>query len=335
MTAAAACALLLGVAASDDVPRGPSSERRLSSEWVTACGTQLCQNNHTWPLMMGSVYNGLDDPGAAVAQIAALGLNTVRVTDFLDESGRISTAPFDNRRWGKVDQLVAAAESTGLHIELDLSTYRNMLRSAGVNPYTYDWEPFLRAVVNRRNTVTGVRYGEDATIALVAFAGEVDGVFSAENNYGLTTADLTTFYRRVQSLWHAAAPRQLLTSGGLSQLYWDSGIDWRAIFSLPHNDVAAVHVYVQGDRDRALPEVAAFSAALGRPWITEEFGFPAQLGDAARANSFTLLFALNARFGAAGVGFWNVGTQSHNTYDVGGQFPLTDRAVRRWAASLG
>lgn len=125
---------------------------------------------------MGTVYKGLDHPRETVVQVMALRLNTIRITDFLDVNGTVETAPYDDARWRRVDNLIATAQHAALHVELDLSTYRNLLKANKLNPYTYDWAPFLQTTVNRRNTVTHVRYGDDATIALVAFAGEVDAI---------------------------------------------------------------------------------------------------------------------------------------------------------------
>ena len=282
---------------------------------------------------MGTVYNGLADPQSAVAQVSALGLNTVRITDFLDVNGDPATAPFDETAWRAVDRLIAAAADAGVHVELDFSTYRNLLKRAGGNPYTVDWLPFLRFAADRVNTATGVRYADDPTIALVSFAGEVDGITGGDNTYGLTTAGLTGFYRTVEAFWRSVAPGQLLTAGGLSHLDWDPGIDWRAIFSLPDNDVNALHVYTAGEANQTVPAVAEFSRSTGKPWIIEEFGYPASLPDADRADRYRRMYDRAAANHAAGVGLWNVGTQTTDTYDVGPQFPLTAAVVRDHARS--
>ena len=70
-----------------------------------------------------------------------------------------------------------------------------------------------------------------------------------------------------------------------------------------------------------MPAVSRFSRSIGRPWIIEEFGYPADLPDAERASRFAATYALAARYGAAGTGLWNVGAQTADTYDVGPQFP--------------
>jgi hypothetical protein len=298
---------------------------------VTTCGTALCVQGVPWSLAMGTVYNGLADPRAAVGRVAALGLNTVRITDFLDVDGNPATAPFDETRWRAVDQLIAAADDAGLRVVLDFSTYRNLLKRAGGNPYSVDWLPFLRFVAERVNTATGRRYAADPTIAMISFAGEVDAITGGDNTYGLTLGQLINFYRTVEQFWHSVAPVQLLTAGGLSQLDWDSGIDWRGIFSLPYNDVNAVHVYTAGAATSTVPAVAEFSRATGKPWIIEEFGYPASMSDADRADRYREMYDRAAGNHAAGVGLWNVGAQTVDTYDVGPQFPLTDAVVRAHA----
>lgn len=310
-------------------PSDHSTPRR-----VTSCGTALCLGNAPWSMAMGTVYNCLADPGRAVASVRALALNTVRVTDFLNVDGAADTAPFDPAAWRSVDRLIAAAGGAGLHVVLDFSTYRNLLKRSGGNPYTVDWTPFLRFVAERLNTETGIRYADDPTIALVSFAGEVDGIASGDNTYGLTSDQLVAFYRKVEAFWHAVAPGQLLTAGGLSQLDWQSGIDWRTIFSLPHNDVNALHVYAPGDSSTTIPNVAAFSKAEGKPWIIEEFGYPASLPDAERADKYREMYEVAERNNAAGTGLWNVGAQTADTYDVGPQFPRTFGVVRANALKL-
>lgn len=292
---------------------------------VTVCGAALCAGQR-WKPNMGSV-NGLSDPTKAPGWAKDLGLNTLRLTDYLDSHASTPQAAFDPERWGKVDQLIAASGAAGLHVELDLSTYRNLLLGVGLNPYTYDWAPFIDFVARRVNTVTRVRYGNDPTIALVAFAGEVEPI-NGSNNAGVTTSELTNFFRTIMSRWANLAPRQLLTTGGLMQLDWNSGIDWRSIMALPHNAVPAIHVYSPGDRDITVPNVAAYATKLGKPWLNEEFGAPSSIGDQARADLFRSTYELTRRYGAAGVGIWNVGPEASDTYDVGPQFPLTFAAVR-------
>lgn len=299
---------------------------------VTACGTALCVQGVPWAWHAGSVY-ATADPEQAISQARALGLNAVRLTDFLDVSAADPAGAYDEERWRRVDATVAAAARAGLRVELDLSTFRNLLWAAGRNPYTVDWTPFLTFVAHRTNTVSGLSYASDPTIAIVAFAGEVEPISTPSNTRGVTTAGLTAFFGRVFTTWGALAPGVLRTSGGLLQLDWDSGIDWRAISSLPGSDISTVHAYSDADLVTTMPVVAAAAIAANRPWVLEEFGFPVETGDRARAARFRDVFRRAARLQAAGWGFWNVGPQTHDSFDVGPQTPLTAAMVRRYADS--
>ena len=161
---------------------------------------------------------------------------------------------------------------------------------------------------------------------MIAFAGEVGppkGSYDARNP---TSAQLTDFFARTFAQWRAIDGRHLLESGGLLQLDWDSGVDWRAIFSVA--DTCSIHNYSAGDV-AVTPTIAAWCASAGKPWITEEFGWDQVVGDAVRASSFTTMFNLQASYGSAGAAFWNLGTGGG--HDVGSQTPLTLDAVLRRA----
>ncbi len=315
-------------------PRAPTLPRpvpRLSaaeaSPFVRTCGTELCLGAVTFPLHGASALFARDDPAGTARSAVDAGLNLVRVVDFLDTGGDPGRAPYDAVRWTGVDRVIAAAAAAGLKVELDLSTYRNLLKQRGLNPYSADWGPFVRWVATRRNTATGVRYRDDPTIALVAFAGEVEPP-SAKNSW--TTAQVTGFFARTLQQWRDADPNHLRTTGGF--LYLDSSrtLDWQTILALPQVDVASIHVYSAGDRTVTLPAFAARAGALGKPWITEEFGMERGAGDAARAAWFQQVYADQVRYRSAGAGLWNLGPQTTSpTYDVNASTPLTLEVVRR------
>jgi hypothetical protein len=297
--------------------------------YVYRCGTKLCQGGSTFAWNAASALTGPADPKAAVALATGAGLDVVRVVDFLDVTGNPTTAPYDATRWQRVDALIATAGAAGLRVELDLSTYRNLLAKHGINPYTYDWSKFVRFVTARKNTVSGRVYATDPTIAVVAFAGEVEPPAGSSNTLKVTTAQITSFFSRTMALWRSRDAYHLLTPGGLLQLDWSSGIDWQAIMSLPSVDVCALHVYGLGDQTTTVPQVSKYCAALGKPWITEEFGYNQQDGDSLRATEFSQMYALQATYHSAGSGFWNLGPQvSGDTFDVNSGTPLTWSVVR-------
>jgi hypothetical protein len=189
-------------------------------------------------------------------------------------------------------------------------------------------------VTQRSNTVSGVRYADDPTIAVVAFAGEVEPLNTPANAIGITPQQVTSFFERTMGAWRAVDAHHLLSSGGLLQLDWDSGIDWRAIFGLADDDVCSIHDYSNADQMVTTPAVATYCGSLGKPWITEEFGWAQATGDATRAAAFSAMYALQVRYAAAGVAFWNLGTQMTGTggvvetHDVNPSTPLTWSVVQ-------
>jgi hypothetical protein len=199
----------------------------------------------------------------------------------------------------------------------------------GINPYTYDWGTFVRWVAARKNTISKQVYANDPAIAMIAFAGEVDPPAGSNNTLKVTTAQVTSFFSRTLGQWRAKDSHHLLTPGGLLQIDWNSGIDWRAIFSLPVVNVCAIHVYGQGDQTTTTPAVSSYCGGLNKPWITEEFGFPQSDTDAVRAAEFTHIYDLQRAYGSAGSGFWNLGPQTSGaTYDVNSQTPVTWSVVQ-------
>jgi endo-1,4-beta-mannosidase len=198
---------------------GTLARRPMGGGFVTTCGRQLCIDGRPWLLYGASAYRGLADPLATVRRVQDAGLNTLRIVNFLDEEhGQPATAPFDESSWQQVDRLIATAAAAHLRVILDLSTYRNLLLHAGVNPYTTDWGPVVDFVTSRRNTVTGVRYRDDPTIALISLAGEVEPFEHSDTDVGVERAHITTFFTRTLGQWKAADPRHLVNTGGLLHL---------------------------------------------------------------------------------------------------------------------
>lgn len=279
---------------------------------VTACGTALCLDGSSWRLngasTNGNPNNG-QTPDGNIALALQLRVNTVRLTDFISLPGRLNSHEFDESQWVGVDRMIAKAAANHLKVELDLSTFRNFLesQSATFNPYTYDWTKFLTFVADRRNTVTGVRYGSDTTIALISFAGETEAPdHSYSKTRGVTGDQLVSFYDKVMTLWGKLAPHQLRIPGGLYFLT-DSTMPWRQIFSLKSCDVAAIHSYSTDD-EQSQPAVAALAKQLNKPWIVEEFGFSTQdhPTDVGRAAAFNRQYDLALSHGANGVAWWNI-----------------------------
>lgn len=337
--AAAAALAALGSACQNDggskrVSRPPQSTLPLTgdhrAEWITASDHQLVLHDRPWVMSAASVYNGFADPAAVVQLAGLVGINTFRIIGWMPEQGDPEVMPYSETIWVGVDEMVSAARNASLRVILDLSTYRNVLVNAGIDPYTSDWTRFLEFVAGRQNSVTGTLYRDDPTIALVSFAGEVPDLRGDENQFGTTPSEVVGFFDRTLETWRSLAPKHLRSPGGLIHCHERAtGIDWRAIFTLPAVDVPAIHTYSYADFGISLPAVAKFCRDLKKPWINEEFGFQQEVGDEKRATDMSEVYEISRRWRAAGIGFWNLGTEVRGgSFDVNEAGPTTLAAVR-------
>lgn len=311
--------------------------------FVTTCGTRLCLHGRVWHLHGASFIAGWHDIPGRVAMARDAGLNTLRVVNFSCSTCDPSSA-YDEVYWRRVDQSIAEAAVAGLKIILDLSDYRNMLYSVGANPYAADWEPYVRFVATRSNTITGLKYGDDPTIALVSFAGEVEPLTAdaAYTERGITAAQVVEFYRRTFAQWRAHDRNHLLNTGAQGHIDWPSGVPWQEMFALPDNAVCGISLYGANNGETArritVPAVAGYCGRAGKPWIAQEFGFQQLLGDRARSEQFRTTYEFARMYGAAGSSVWNLGDQDASqaryatTFDVFPGTPLTWAAVKEEAA---
>jgi len=342
---------------STTVAAGPASPSVLPGSipaQVAVCGTALCVDGSPWSMYGSTIYNpgltpyqsGIKDPAGTIALAEQAHLNTIRITDFLNVTGNPASAQYDPTDWADVDAMIAAARNAGIHVDLELSDYRALLWNNCVNPYTGgDWASFINFVGDRVNTVDGLVYKSDPTIALVSIAGEPLPVgpqnFTAKATnqpctFTYSTTDLLNFYNAVATDWEALGGSVLINTGGLgylngtpsaSQPFGYGGIDWQAIFSLPSIPFCDIKTY--GGMQAYAATVAAYCHSIGKPIIDEEFGWTQNAGDAQRAQLFDTMFSQLSSLGFAGEDFWNLGYQIGPTsYEVNPATPLTFAAVQ-------
>jgi cellulase (glycosyl hydrolase family 5) len=333
-----------------------AASKSAKSPFVQRAGTQFVLSGRPWFLYGAANYGTLNPSGqgtiAGTTSLALAGrLNAIRFVNFLDERGLDAAAPYDETSWRRVDAALADLKNNGLKAILDLSTYRNHLQNFALNtgsattPYSQNWKPFIRFVAGRTNTVNGSKYKSDPTIAIVSFAGEPNPPNSGEP-LKPTTQELTNFYTNVFAQWRMLDKDHLLSTGGLLHLDWEerfgnpagSGIDWQTIFSLRQNDVPSMHNYGLNQTDRpadyASPKVSAYCRQIGKPWITEEFGFEQSRGDDVRAGLYQQVYGIQGTYGSAGVAFWNLGNELvpaptvPTTFDTNPNTPLTWTSVQ-------
>lgn len=246
-------------------------------------------------------------------------LNTLRATDFLDGSSDDWRNP---TVWANMDYFVHQAAAHHFDVIISIDAYRKWLIHHHTDPYDPTrWTEYLRFFCRR--------YREETHILYIPVAGEVPPP-NSKNPWKATAAQYLAFYRQVLAMLCELDPHHLHTVGGLSFLNNPHyGIPWQELFALPGNDLAAIHVYSEGDLNTSLPMVGQWCAAKKMPLVVEEFGAKQSLGDPARAAYFARVFARARAEGAAGIGFWNLGPElAPASYEVSPRTPQTFAAVQ-------
>jgi hypothetical protein len=241
-------------------------------------------------------------------------LNTLRATDFLDGAEDDWHNP---AVWSNMDYFVHQAAAHHLYAIISIDAYRKWLIQHNTNPYDpAQWTDYLRFFSQR--------YAKETDILYIPIAGEIPPP-NSKNLWKATAAQYLAFYTQVLATLRQLDPHHLHTVGGLSFLNNPHyGIPWQELFSLPGNDLAAIHVYSAGDLNVSLPMVGQWCVAKKLPLVVEEFGAKQSLGDAARAAYFTSVFAKAHAAGAAGIGCWNLGPEiAPTSYEVSPQTPQT------------
>jgi len=312
-----------------------------SSSFVTVCGTALCIDGVPFDERGATAYGQYSNPANEVALARSARLNTLELVEFDTRYHTLSDTE-SSATWDRVDAFIAAAHAGGLHVILNLSEYGQSLQAAGQPPVTTDWGPYLSFIANRVNTVTGVRYADDPTIAMVELWGEIPAP-NYPNPVG-TTQQITDFYTRSLAEWKADAPSILVSSGGFSYINDPrSGIDWKTIMADPGNASCDVEVNSTGDLSVSVPDVSSYCRSLGKPWFLAAWSscFGTSRGtwdldywssDAAMAAHARAMISVADGVSVPapfGDDFWNIGDTAAvaGTCDIGPQFPLTFAAV--------
>lgn len=237
-----------------------------TSPYVTICGSQLCLSGQPFRLHGATTYGQLGNATNEVALAKSAGLNTLEIVEY-EIDYHVLASQWAEATWTRIDNFISVAGQNGLRIILNLSSFGQSLMAAGTKPTTYDWGPFLDFVVNRINTVSGVRYCVDPTIAIILLYGEIDAP-----NYSVplrgTTQETTDFYSRTLGQLRALDPYHLIATGGFSYINDPNcGIDWQTITSGPNNDLGCAEINSLGDRNVSVPNMSTYCQSIGKPWF--------------------------------------------------------------------
>lgn len=326
-----------------DVQFGSSTTS--NSSFVYVCGTQLCLNGQPFIIHGGTAYGTYGDPSAEVALSQQAKVNTLEMVEFDTDYHQLSDTESSDT-WDQADAFITAAHAAGLHVILNLSEYGQSLQAAGDNFTTTDWGPYLSFIANRVNTITGVQYKNDPTIAMVEIFGEAPSPDGDGGGCNCTTTQLTSFFENTMSEWHALAPNILVSSGGFSYLNDSgSGIDWKTIVSDPINTTCDMEINSSDDENITTPMFTSYCKSINKPWFlsawsscyqpdgqTYPFYTTTDAEMAAHAQDMYNIAAGGspATYPAIGSDFWNLRNEGapQGTCSISPSFPLTFAEVQ-------
>jgi endo-1,4-beta-mannosidase len=247
-------------------------------------------------------------------------LNTIRLTNYFD--GVPYGDWYNTTVWSNIDYLFQQAAHHTMYVVLDLSSFRDKTLKQGIYPYN---PSFYTAAFSW----VASRYAHNPALLNYAIAGEVKCPTSSDPLRPTSTQALTDYYRVLSNTLYAADPNHLISSGGLSYLNESHcGIDWKAIFSLPHINMAAIHVYSANDRAITMPMVDQWATGNLKPFTIEEFGFQQGDSDTTRSSEFQAMYDLAKRYHVTAMIFWNLGPEiKSSSYEVSSNTPLTWKTV--------
>lgn len=146
-----------------------------------------------------------------------------------------------------------------------------------------------------------------------------------------------TFFHNALSYLRTKDPNHIISSGGLSYINYNSGIDWKTIMSDPNNQVCGVEINSSGDRNTSVPNVSGLCKQLGKPWFLAAWSSCYQAGGGDLTNEPDIPHmtthaqdmynvekgAAPAAMPAIGSDFWNLANSASNpgTCDLSPQFP--------------
>ena len=264
------------------------------------------------------------------------GLNILRPSDFFFHN-RPAQDPYDPVVWANMDYLVSAARANGLFVVMDISAYRWLLESDGLNSTdANNWYDFIDFVA--------ARYVNEPTVAFYYIMGE-----PAVPTDGPSADALVAFYDGVTTRFRTDDPNHLICAGGFNhmedhpQLNW-----WQRIYSLTNNDIGGYKTYSQHDLDY-VSTVTSYTNSINKPAFEAEFGIPQYMGDCtwsgqtyngintSRADFFANVYDRGLAGGTAAFVFWNLGEQVGDTsYNVSPTVsPCTWAVIQRYSSPPG
>ena len=319
-----------------------------TSPFVYVSGTNLMLQGSRFTIHGATNYGQMTNQVTEVARAKAGGLNVLELVRYEQTYNSVASQT-SSTTLTRVDNNIAECAANGIKIILNFSGYFWSLKAEGQKAVNVDWNPFLTTMMNRVNTVTGVTYKDDPTIAMIELIGEIDDPNGTEPTLRGTNAEILAFFTRTLNQLRAIDQNHVLCTGGFSYINIGN-LQWQPLMDLANNQVCAFEINSFNDRDVSAPLVTDYAQQIGKPWFLAAFSactrapngsydINAVANDTAGAAHFDQMYQLTrgnlptyADTRGCGADFWNLAPAGE--CDIGEQKPLTFGKVQQYSPVL-
>lgn len=337
-----------------------------SKDFIQVSGTQFLKNGRPWRYVGGNCYYlhyyPPESSDYVFSNAAALGMEVMRVGTFGETDRYEKSSPDEKKKYfvigpGKyveahlrnLDRVIADAGRHGIRVIFTFTDNWKWFGGAEVWARFFGYEDkndfydkpevkkafkeHIRTMVNRVNTVSGKRYGEDPTI----FAWDL--INEARYERDPSGKVLSAWYDEMAAYLKSLGIRQLVTSGSEGAFAEGgthySGSDFVKIHASPHLDFATFHIYPSSEYNqwnwpttKSLLERYVHEAhqKLKKPVVMEEYGIMKNLPKYDRPIWIERMVRAFYDAGGNGSNYWMLVEPSY-TWGEGNEFDPTQLEI--------
>lgn len=327
--------------------------------FVTTKGTQFYLNGQPWLLAGCTVYadlfywNSAAMP-AKLDAIVAAGLNTVRFTNYTNIAPDQATNLADNllkdeNAYSYLDKVLNWARLRNLKVIFEISQVGTFASdpTAGYG-YAFGsanalsiWQDYVNFLTSRVNTINGLTYKNDDTIAMWAIAGELGEPAGEEVGLGPFMSAVAGYFKAVDTN-HLVCPAAMNPEQIYDSSYPDNESYFSAdILNYANIDCAATEGYYDAYIGALYPELMTYSQKRNKPWFIIEFGynmgasFYETYTDNQRANRLQYVYQQGFKNGCAGYIVWNFDGGVGAGFGINPKTPACYQMVKTFAKTPG
>lgn len=308
-----------------------------ASSYVQTSGTHFVLNNH--PFYFAGTnnyyfhYKSKKMVDAVFDDMKAMDLKVIRIWGFHDgtpqENSVLQSRPgvYEESGFQKLDYAIYKAGQEGIKLVIPL--VNNWDDFGGMNQYvkwfqagSHDhfytdpriktaYKNYVRYVLERTNTYSGVQYKDDPAIITWELANEPRAQSDPSGDILVNWADeMSAWIKSIDSNHLVAVGDEgFFRMTGHDDWFYSGGegVDWDRLTALPHIDYGTYHLYPDHWNQSAawgvkwIKDHITRGNAIGKPVVLEEFGYQNQT---ARPDVYDSWLKTIEQLGGAGSQFW-------------------------------